>query len=62
MLAERVRPWLDTVVEGSIVVSHGGVARALMVLIGGLSRVAAPDTEILQGRVLCFDRGRYAWD
>ena len=61
MLAERLRPWLASVIEGTVVVSHGGVARALMMLIGGVSRQAAPDAEILQGRVLRFDRGRTAW-
>ncbi len=61
MLAERVRPWLATLEEGSVVVSHGGVARTLMVMLGGLSTEAAPETEILQGRVLCFEKGRYRW-
>lgn len=61
MLAERVGPWLATVAEDAVVVSHGGVARALMVLLGGLSRAAAPETEVLQGRVLCFEGGRHRW-
>ncbi len=61
MLAERVLPWLATVRAGTVVVSHGGVARAIMVLMGALSRAAAPETEILQGRVLCLDRGRAIW-
>ncbi|UDL94956.1 histidine phosphatase family protein [Lichenihabitans sp. PAMC28606] len=61
MLAERVRPWLDTLSNGEIVVSHGGVARALMVLVGGLSTLAAPNIEITQGRVLKFERNSFAW-
>ena len=48
MLAARVRPWLATVTENTVAVSHGGVARVLMVLVGGLSTLAAPNTEILQ--------------
>ncbi len=61
MLAERVRPWLDTVEPDAVVVSHGGVARALMVILAGLSPSAAPGTDILQGRVLCFGAGRCRW-
>ncbi len=61
MLTERVAAWCHTLGEGCLVVSHGGVARALMVLLGGLSTLAAPETEIVQGRVLRFaDRG-FAW-
>ena len=59
MLADRVRPWLESVQAGNVVVSHGGVARALMVLAGGLSPEAAPNTEIPQGRVLLFEGGRH---
>jgi broad specificity phosphatase PhoE len=61
MLAERVKAWLATADERLVVVSHGGVARALMVLAGGASRQSAPGIEVQQGRVLHFaDRG-YAW-
>ncbi len=60
-LADRVTPWLATVTDDLVVVSHGGVARALMALIGGLSVLAAPNTEVLQGRVLRFFGGGFAW-
>ena len=60
-LAERVRPWLDTVTERLVVVAHGGVARALMVLAGGVSQIAAPDTDVLQGQVLVFADGGTRW-
>ena len=39
MLAERLRPWLDELTGDAFVVSHGGVARALMALV---ARVAPP--------------------
>lgn len=61
MLAERVRPWLDTVAEDAVAVSHGGVARVLMVMLTGLSPEAAAETEVLQGRVLVFGDGRFRW-
>lgn len=60
-LAERLRPWLATLREPVVVVAHGGVARALMVLVGGLSTLAAPTAEVTQGRVLRFADGGYAW-
>lgn len=60
-LAGRVRPWVDSVTDNVVVVSHGGVARALMVLAGGLSTLAAPDTDVAQGRVLRFAGGGTAW-
>lgn len=60
-LAARVRPWLATVTDHLVVVSHGGVARALMVLVGGVSEPAAAEADILQGRILRFADGRAAW-
>jgi probable phosphoglycerate mutase len=61
MLADRLRPWLETVTRDTLVVSHGGVARALMALIGGISTREAPISDIHQGRVLLFEAGKRAW-
>jgi probable phosphoglycerate mutase len=60
-LAERMRPWLDSLTEECIVVSHGGVARVLMYLVCGLSSTEAPNAEIWQGRVIVFDKGKARW-
>ena len=60
MVAERLGGWVATIDERAIVVAHGGVARALMVLIGGESTLAAPDVNIPQGRVFRFANGGYA--
>ena len=60
-LAARLRPWIATVTDHLIVVSHGGVARALMVLVGGLSEPAAVEADVRQGRILRFAHGRSAW-
>ncbi len=60
-LAERLKPWLAAQTEPSVVVSHGGVARALMALIGGLSEARAPNADIWQGRVLVFSAQRFDW-
>ncbi len=60
-LAQRLEPWLEAQKAPSVVVSHGGVARALMTLIGGLPAERAPVADIWQGRVLMFSAGRFDW-
>ena len=60
-LAARVRPWLDGLAGDAFVVSHGGVARALMTLIAGVKPVKAADAPIAQGRALCFENGGCRW-
>ena len=60
-LAERLAPWLAEQDRPSVVVSHGGVARALMRLIGSLSEQRAPVANIWQGRVLVFWKDRFDW-
>jgi broad specificity phosphatase PhoE len=61
MLAKRVRSWLETLTADAFVVSHGGVARALMTLIAGVPGALAADAPIVQGRALLFDKGGYNW-
>ncbi|MBM3635756.1 MAG: histidine phosphatase family protein [Alphaproteobacteria bacterium] len=61
MLTHRIGLWLETVKSEIVAVSHGGVARALMVLAAGLSPNDAPRYEIHQGRVLEFAEGRFRW-
>ncbi|WP_324380349.1 histidine phosphatase family protein [Enterovirga sp.] len=61
MLAERVAPAIDDLPERSVVVSHGGVARALLNLLSGLPEKKAPLLDIWQGRVLVFDGPRHRW-
>ena len=61
MLAERLQPWLDSLQADCFVVSHGGVARALMTLIAGVSPQAAENAEIWQGRAILFEGGRFSW-
>jgi len=60
-LAARVRPWLDGLAGDAFVVSHGGVARALMTLIAGVKPVKAADAPIAQGRALRFENGGCRW-
>ena len=61
MLAERLRPWLDGLSGDAFVVSHGGVARALMTLIAGVAPAKAADAPIAQGRALWFENGGCHW-
>lgn len=62
MLAARLEPWLASVDGDLVVVSHGGVARTLMQMIGGLASERAALADIWQGRVLVFHRDRFDWD
>ena len=60
-VAERLRPWLKTLEGDCIVVSHGGVARVLMALIGSVDTAMAPNVDVWQGRVLVFQAGKCSW-
>ncbi len=60
-VAERLRPWLQTIEGDCIIVSHGGVARVLMALIGSVDTALAPNVDVWQGRVLVFQGGKCSW-
>jgi probable phosphoglycerate mutase len=61
MLLERVQSFLPSLPGDSVVVSHGGVARALMALIGGHAPSRAAAEDIWQGRVLVLKDGGWRW-
>ena len=61
MLAERLRPWLDTLREHAFVISHGGVAQVLMALIAGMPPAKAVEAPIIQGRAIVFENGSCHW-
>lgn len=60
-VADRLRDWLGTVQDNTVVVAHGGVARALLVLLTGLDPKLAPAVDVWQGRLLAFDSGSATW-
>lgn len=60
-LATRLRPFLASLSRDAIVVSHGGVARAMLNLFAGVSEDEAPRVAIWQGRVLMIEEGQYRW-
>ena len=61
MLAERVIPWLEDLRQDTVAVAHGGIARVLMAIIGGLAAERAPMMDIWQDRPLVFANGRFDW-
>ncbi|MGL5137242.1 MAG: histidine phosphatase family protein [Beijerinckiaceae bacterium] len=61
MLAARVRAFLPTVRRDTVLVSHGGVGRVLMHILGAAVPAKVVNEDIWQGRVLIFREGRYDW-
>ncbi len=60
-LAARLTPWVASMDRNVLVASHGGVARALMYLIGGVAPKIAAEASVYQGRALLFADGRFTW-
>jgi broad specificity phosphatase PhoE len=61
MLTERLAPWLDSLREPTVAVSHAGVARALLALLTDMTPDDLPTLAIPQGRVLVFEGGAHRW-
>lgn len=60
-LAARLTPWVKSIDRDLCVVSHGGVARALMFLVAGLQPQLAAEVGIHQGRAILFANGEFRW-
>jgi probable phosphoglycerate mutase len=60
-LTDRVRRALERRPRPLLVVAHGGVARAMLTLFGGVANDAAPGIVIRQGRALAFHDGAWRW-
>jgi probable phosphoglycerate mutase len=54
MLAERIAPVFQDFTRDTVLVSHGGVARAMLAILGAAPKSEAPRVDIFQGRVLVF--------
>lgn len=61
MLAERVRPVLEELARETVIVSHGGVARAVLALVGAVSPQKASMVEIWQGKLLVVEGNSADW-
>lgn len=63
ILSWRVGAWLQSVEQPTICVSHGGVVRSILKLVGGWNETDAAKCDIPQDRVLVIerDKGRAEW-
>lgn len=61
MLRDRIGGWLRTIDRPVVLVSHGGVARVLLVLLAGADPGDAASIDVWQGRVLHFRDGTATW-
>jgi len=61
VLSDRIAGWLSEIVQPSVVVTHGGVARVLLGLLAGVSKDVLPNVDIRQGRALLFEGGIAQW-
>ena len=61
-VAARVQPLLESLTRDTLVVSHGGVARAVLTLLSRVTPDEAPHIDIWQGRILVFEGGAHRWE
>jgi len=61
MLAQRLAPVAADLARDTVMVAHGGVARALLTLLADAAPERAPHFDIWQGRVLVVQDGRWRW-
>ena len=63
ILSWRVGSWLKSVTRDTVCVSHGGVIRSVLRLVGGYSGDAAADASIPQDQILVIHplEGRVDW-
>jgi broad specificity phosphatase PhoE len=61
MLTERVAPVVAGLRGTTVVVAHGGIARAMLVALGHLDPWAAPRIGVRQGSVLVLDAAGWRW-
>jgi probable phosphoglycerate mutase len=61
MLVDRVRPVLDDLTRDTVLVAHGGVARAFLAVACGVSTRDAASIDIWQGKVLVIQKRSYRW-
>lgn len=60
-VAERLKQVFRELPGPSVIVSHGGVARAALGLLGGEPEERLPHLRIAQGRALIFDESGWRW-
>lgn len=60
-LAERIEPWLASLEGPALVVTHGGVVRAMFHLLNRMPGAEAAAMSVCQDRVLRMENGRIGW-
>ncbi|MFL5207293.1 MAG: histidine phosphatase family protein [Microvirga sp.] len=61
MLVDRIRPILDDLTRDTVIVAHGGVARAFLSICCGVSSRQAASMDIWQGRILVIEGRNHRW-
>jgi probable phosphoglycerate mutase len=61
LLADRVRPWLEEIVQPTVCVTHGGVIRVIFYLVARLSERHAAALDISQDQMLRMRDGTLEW-
>lgn len=61
MLIERVRPVLESIKRETVIVAHGGVARAFLALACHVQEQQAASIDIWQGRILVIQGRDFRW-
>lgn len=61
VLAERIRPWFAELEGPAVIVTHGGVIRALFHILNGMSGTEASMMDVAQDRVFEVRGGRIGW-
>ncbi|PZO01219.1 MAG: histidine phosphatase family protein [Hyphomicrobiales bacterium] len=61
MLSQRVKPVLEELTRETVIVSHGGVARAILALVGAVPPQKASLVEIWQGKILTVTGNQADW-
>ena len=61
VLAERIRPWFAELEGPAVIVTHGGVIRALFHILNGISGKEASMMDVAQDRVFEGRGGRIGW-
>jgi broad specificity phosphatase PhoE len=61
MLVARIRPFLDDITRDTVVVAHGGVARAFLAIACGVNSRQAASMDIWQGKILTIEGRSHRW-
>jgi broad specificity phosphatase PhoE len=61
MLVDRIRPILGDLTRDTVIVAHGGVARAFLSICCGVSSRQAASMDIWQGRILVIEGRNHRW-